>query len=193
MCCSQSAAQLFDNYSRHFENIHIPFHAILAIHGCSLTLMFRPAESWEIFMIILSSPFVQTSLSHRLFSIWHRWDLAKPSKGGRIFIASRFKFHPPKAASSPVKFEKKLFSLLRIQIDSVASSVPLLNLKLGGVGPKKPWENYLLKGQSWTLALYVDVDVSENSGTPKSSILIRFSIINHPFWGTPIFRNTHVC
>ena len=35
--------------------------------------------------------------------------------------------------------------------------------------------------------------VSENSGTPKSSILIRFSItINHPFWGTPIFGNTHM-
>ena len=29
-------------------------------------------------------------------------------------------------------------------------------------------------------------------GTPKSSILIGFSIINHPFWGTPIFGNTHV-
>ena len=28
--------------------------------------------------------------------------------------------------------------------------------------------------------------VSENSGTPKSSILIGFSIINHPFWSTPI-------
>ena len=34
--------------------------------------------------------------------------------------------------------------------------------------------------------------VSENSGTPKSSILIGFSIINHPFWGTIIFRNTHI-
>ena len=31
--------------------------------------------------------------------------------------------------------------------------------------------------------------VSKNNGTPKSSILIGFSIIiiNHPFWGTPIF------
>ena len=29
-------------------------------------------------------------------------------------------------------------------------------------------------------------------GTPKSSILIGFSIINHPFWGTPIFGNTHI-
>ena len=34
--------------------------------------------------------------------------------------------------------------------------------------------------------------VSENSGTPKSSILIVFSIINHPFWGTPILGNTHI-
>ena len=34
--------------------------------------------------------------------------------------------------------------------------------------------------------------VSLNGGTPKSSILIGFSIINHPFWGTPIFGNTHI-
>ena len=26
--------------------------------------------------------------------------------------------------------------------------------------------------------------VSKNRGTPKSSILIGFSTINHPFWGT---------
>ncbi len=37
-----------------------------------------------------------------------------------------------------------------------------------------------------------NMGVSENSGTPKSSILIGFSIINHPFWGTPIFGNTHI-
>ena len=34
--------------------------------------------------------------------------------------------------------------------------------------------------------------VSKNRGTPKSSILIGFSIINHPFWGTIIFGNTHM-
>jgi len=39
---------------------------------------------------------------------------------------------------------------------------------------------------------HADMDVSENNGTPKSSILIGFSIINHPFWGTPIFGNTHM-
>ena len=34
--------------------------------------------------------------------------------------------------------------------------------------------------------------VSKNSGTPKSSISIGFSIINHPFWGTTILGNTHI-
>ena len=35
----------------------------------------------------------------------------------------------------------------------------------------------------------MQMGVSKNKGTPKSSILIRFSIINHPFWGTTIFGN----
>ena len=34
--------------------------------------------------------------------------------------------------------------------------------------------------------------VSKNNGTPKSSILIGFSIINRPFWGIPIFGNTQM-
>ena len=34
--------------------------------------------------------------------------------------------------------------------------------------------------------------VSKNNGTPKSSISIGFSIINHPCWGTPIFGNTQM-
>ena len=33
--------------------------------------------------------------------------------------------------------------------------------------------------------------VSIKNGTPKSSILTGFSIINHPFWGTPIFGNNY--
>ena len=37
-----------------------------------------------------------------------------------------------------------------------------------------------------------DMDVSKNNGTPEIPILIGFSIINHPFWGTPIFGNTHI-
>ena len=36
------------------------------------------------------------------------------------------------------------------------------------------------------------VDVSENSGTPKSSNLIGFSIIFTIHFGVPLFGNTHV-
>ena len=36
------------------------------------------------------------------------------------------------------------------------------------------------------------MDVSKNKGTPKSSILIGFSLVNHPFWGIPIFGDTHI-
>ena len=34
--------------------------------------------------------------------------------------------------------------------------------------------------------------VSKNNGTPKSSIFIRFFIIDHPFWGTPSFGNIQI-
>ena len=36
------------------------------------------------------------------------------------------------------------------------------------------------------------MDVSENSGTCKSSILIGFSNINHLFWCTPMFGNIQI-
>ena len=44
----------------------------------------------------------------------------------------------------------------------------------------------------WKNNMCAYMGVSENSGTPKSSIFIRFSIINHPFWGTTIFGNPHI-
>jgi len=42
--------------------------------------------------------------------------------------------------------------------------------------------------RTYTLITYQHMDVSENRGIPKSSILIGFSIINHPFWGYHSFR-----
>ncbi len=38
--------------------------------------------------------------------------------------------------------------------------------------------------------IYTYMGVSKNRGTPKLSILIGFSITNHPFWGTLIFGNS---
>ncbi len=46
--------------------------------------------------------------------------------------------------------------------------------------------------QELCLTWNLQMGVSKNRGTPKSSILIGFSIINHPFWGTPIFGNTQM-
>ena len=56
--------------------------------------------------------------------------------------------------------------------------------KIGWNSAAKPIVCWLKRGE------YYEV-VSKNNGTPKSSILIWCSIINHPFWGTPIFGNIH--
>ena len=54
-------------------------------------------------------------------------------------------------------------------------------------------ESYeVLLGEHLRSLLKLYMDVSENSGTPKSSILIGFSIINHPFWATTIFGNAYI-
>ena len=50
---------------------------------------------------------------------------------------------------------------------------------------------YIVMFMSTSMSIYLDV--SENSGTPKSSILVGLSMINHPFWGTTIFGNTDFC
>ena len=47
-------------------------------------------------------------------------------------------------------------------------------------------------GWNHQLVAFLPMGVSENNGIPKSSIFIGFSIMNHPFWGTPIFGNTQI-
>ena len=44
-------------------------------------------------------------------------------------------------------------------------------------------------GTTWDVYIF---DVSLNGGTFKSSILIGFSIINHPYWGTTILANPQI-
>ncbi len=53
------------------------------------------------------------------------------------------------------------------------------------------WLVFQWRCESW-FWVTVYMDVSKNRGTPKSSILLGFSIINHPLWGTTIFGNTHM-
>ena len=49
------------------------------------------------------------------------------------------------------------------------------------------WSIWEIKDPAVCIAWYMGV--SKNNGTPKSSILVGFFIINHPLWGTPIFGN----
>ena len=55
----------------------------------------------------------------------------------------------------------------------------------------KKWKLYgVILETLWVMIYHHFMGVSKNNGIPKSSILIGFSIINHPFWGTIIFENT---
>ena len=62
----------------------------------------------------------------------------------------------------------------------------------GHVGSQRgaPWDWKIFA--TLNLVGLFEMGVSKNSGTPKSSNLIGFSIIHHPFWGTPIFGNTQM-
>ena len=72
--------------------------------------------------------------------------------------------------------------------DSVSPKVS--GTKNGGTVPYKAT---LAGGLSFTYRITYSLHgCFQNNGTPKSSILIGVSIINHPFWGTPIFGNTHM-
>ena len=75
---------------------------------------------------------------------------------------------------------------------SVVSISPLLN-RLTVFLAAEIWR---LDG-SITLVLcyfttYSHMGVSINGGTPKSSILVGFPLMNHPFWDTPIYGNPHM-
>ena len=66
-------------------------------------------------------------------------------------------------------------------------------IKVGRLGSPKTVSCHL--GGNWYpgwRGKIQDMGVSKNGGTPKSSILIGVSILNHPFGGTPIFGNTHI-
>ena len=69
--------------------------------------------------------------------------------------------------------------------------VPKRVVKVGGWKDSKSIPNDS-RNKPWEVGHGKEMDVSENNGTPKSSILKGLSIINHPFWGTPIFGNTQM-
>ena len=104
---------------------------------------------------------------------------------------------PPKVTKK-IQTIKKPFSLSETWLDVLPRTAPLNlvffakwnslkdDITTKSAQPLVPQEAKFLN------LLGFDLGISKNRGSPKSSILIGFSIINHPFWGTPIFGNTHL-
>ena len=65
-------------------------------------------------------------------------------------------------------------------------------LSVGDLGVNSAEICRKMLGSSGGLNMFQHMGVSKNNGTPKSSILIGFSIINHPFWGPPLFLETSI-
>ena len=87
----------------------------------------------------------------------------------------------------PIDHKKQPFMDVRIScVDPMGNSQVQQPYKLGSRVILQPKNSNSL---GWTGH---HMGVSKNRGAPKSSILIGFSIINHPFWGTPIFGNIHI-
>ena len=62
-------------------------------------------------------------------------------------------------------------------------------------GCRRAWCHCRVPGLSGSMAMERHdwhMVVSWNEGIPKSSILVGFSIINHPFGGTPMAMETHI-
>ena len=96
---------------------------------------------------------------------------------------------------------KQLFKRGSLQIKPLDTSQPLgpkwlttpAAAKLHVAWFPSPWSGTPRSAKAdLFIYIYIYMDVSENNGTPKPSISIGFSIINHPFWGTPIVGNTHI-
>ena len=104
--------------------------------------------------------------------------------------------HKTNFQSHPLTWTFVLFEI-NLQISECITNLqshtfpePKIALKINGWKMKSPayFQGFMVSFREG----YGYMDVSENNGTPKSSILIGFSILNHPFWGTPIFGNTHM-
>ena len=80
------------------------------------------------------------------------------------------------------------------------ASTPWILLQMGLCRSSQDWgseiyNSRIISQRGWKASLSWcfehHLEVSWNGGTPKSSILIGFSTINNPFWGTPIYGNPH--
>ena len=132
-----------------------------------------------------------------------------PQKLGKISILTIIFFNwvvqPP--TSHPILYLVTIQPLLKLVAPSMVSGGHHQKILSQESSPDLLPEFYMLPSGNRTMILWkrwfhtkmfirkdvlLQMAVSENNGTPKSPILIGFSIINHPFWGTSIFGNTQI-
>ena len=110
-----------------------------------------------------------------------------PSWGGWILLGACFPRQGPAMGLAPL-------------LEGIPDGEALSVFRGWWVDRPPPSEGWMIDGYNdmycityyYRYMIYIYMGVSKNRGTPKSSILIGFSIINHPFWGTPIFGNIHI-
>ena len=59
-------------------------------------------------------------------------------------------------------------------------------------GPRTLTETLIYRGPRIVTGFHLGVSKNSGFSPPNHPLLIGLSVINHPFWGTPIFGNTHL-
>ena len=137
--------------------------------------------------------------------MWNTWDWPEPdyfetSFGQHIF--GTYRSGIPKSSNQMNSVlqtlgPKGLDYIPRVSLDKSSRICFGLSSLLGQYGfqTRNSFLKWIVQPPMWAMCFRCwkrFMGVSKNGGTTKSSIVIGFSVINHPFWGTPIFGNTHI-
>ena len=146
---------------------------------------------------------VKEGLSKKAY-FWMSWNDTKNTSAKKKRIFEEFclpKFHssPLKSYRNPLGKACLPTTILRGELLNFGGTLEDKRLEPTAITHEKKGKENDRSNQTSRECMFhvnlqwcIDLSVSENGGTPESSILIGFSIINHPFWGTPIFGNTHL-
>ena len=150
------------------SNIHQPFHVGPKFNGCFLWLIhhvsyFKLIDLDGLGFVILPPDQISEEL------LREKTQLRNCSRSNRLDVVQRRKCFLLWRQLG--KYRKKS---LRLEVVGIQF---LLEFQKGETEPTST--------SSWNVSIWM---FPKNNGTPKSSILIGFSTINHPFWGkTPYF------
>ena len=182
------------------------FVKIMLCFFCFFWCLCRFCEDHAFFCLFFSMPAHVLSKSAKMkkwknmrFTSISDLSGAKNTVNYNVLCLFSFKNHPPMVARS-LSFWYCQFLGAMLNFRAVLESLLIQNLSKQTEGPAWMWRAKVPGisglGMDWTWRFWSwwwsNMGVSKNNGTPKSSILIGFSIINYPFWGTPTLGNIHL-